>query len=172
MKRLLIVGGGSAGWMTAAYLNGALNEGGASRRVEITLLESPDIPRISVGEATIPSMRHLLSVVGIPEVDFMRATDATFKQSIKYQNWVHNDGSFYHHPFTSMREQPLDHAGERWLASDQSIPFMDTCSVQPAACEAALAPGEHVAFEDGEAGRGRWRTRSQQRNSHEPNAPS
>jgi tryptophan halogenase len=140
MKRLLIVGGGSAGWMTAAYLNGALNEGGASPKVEITLLESPDIPRISVGEATIPSMRHLLSVVGIPEVDFMRATDATFKQSIKYQNWVHNDGSFYHHPFTSMREQPLDHAGERWLASDQSIPFMDTCSVQPAACEAALAP--------------------------------
>ena len=140
MKRLLIVGGGSAGWMTAAYLNGALNQGGAAPKVEITLLESPDIPRISVGEATIPSMRHLLSVVGIPEIEFMRATDATFKQSIKYQNWVRNDGSFYHHPFTSMREQPLDHAGEHWLASDQSLPFMDTCSVQPAACEAALAP--------------------------------
>ena len=100
MKRLLIVGGGSAGWMTAAYLNGALNQGGAAPKVEITLLESPDIPRISVGEATILSMRHLLSVVGIPEIEFMRATDATFKQSIKYQNWVRNDGSFYHHPFT------------------------------------------------------------------------
>lgn len=140
MKELLIVGGGSAGWMAAAYLNGALNARGDTPRVNITLLESPDIPRISVGEATIPSMRHLLSVVGIPEIEFMRATDATFKQSIKYQNWVNKDGSFYHHPFTSMREQPLDHAGENWLASDQSLPFMDTCSVQPAACEAALAP--------------------------------
>ena len=75
MKRLLIVGGGSAGWMTAAYLNGALNQRGAAPKVEITLLESPDIPRISVGEATIPSMRHLLSVVGIPEIEFMRAMD-------------------------------------------------------------------------------------------------
>ena len=44
---------------------------------------------------------------------------------------MNKDGSFYHHPFTSMREQPLDHAGENWLASDQSLPFMDMLS---AAC--------------------------------------
>lgn len=67
-RKILIVGGGSAGWMTAAYLNGALNQRGESPRVTIELLESPDTPRISVGEATIPSMRHLLAVVGVDEL--------------------------------------------------------------------------------------------------------
>jgi tryptophan halogenase len=140
MQKILIVGGGSAGWMAAAYLNGALNLRGKRPRVAITLVESPDIPRISVGEATIPSMRHLLSVVGIKEDDFMRAADATFKQSIKYQNWVRKDGSFYHHPFTLVKEQPLDRAGELWLSSDQSMPFMDTCTLQAPICEANKAP--------------------------------
>ena len=67
-KRVLIVGGGSAGWMAAAYLNAALNRGGR-QRAKITLVESPDIPRISVGEATIPSIRHLLKVIGIDEIE-------------------------------------------------------------------------------------------------------
>ena len=95
MRKIVIVGGGSAGWMAAAYLNGALNNRGETPSVAITLLESPDIPRISVGEATIPSLRHLLAVIGIDEADFMRSTDATFKQSIKYVNWpfVLNDGT-------------------------------------------------------------------------------
>lgn len=140
IPKVLIVGGGSAGWMTAAYLNGALNQGGKSPRVQIELLESPDIPRISVGEATIPSMRHLLAVIGIDEHDFMRATDATFKQSIKYANWVHNNNTYYHHPFSSMRTQPLDHLADEWLRSDRSIPFMETCSAQPLICEMGLAP--------------------------------
>jgi len=139
-RKVLIVGGGSAGWMTAAYLNGALNKQGTEQNVQIELLESPDIPRISVGEATIPSMRHLLAVVGVDERKFMQATDATFKQSIKYCNWVNNDNSFYHHPFTSMRVQPIDRAGSDWLKSDRSIPFMETCSAQPVICEMGLAP--------------------------------
>ncbi|HAW92133.1 MULTISPECIES: tryptophan halogenase family protein [unclassified Arsukibacterium] len=139
-RKVVIVGGGSAGWMTAAYLNGALNKQGTEQNVLIELLESPDIPRISVGEATIPSMRHLLAVVGVDEREFMQATDATFKQSIKYCNWVHNDSSFYHHPFSSMRVQPIDRAGRDWLKSDRSIPFMETCSAQPIICEMGLAP--------------------------------
>lgn len=139
-KQILIVGGGSAGWMTAAYLNGALNQRGEQPVVDICLIESPDIARISVGEATIPSIRHLLAVTGIDELAFMQATDATFKQSIKYVNWLNNDNSFYHHPFTSMRVKPLDKAGQDWLKSDRSIAFMETCSAQPILCELGLAP--------------------------------
>ncbi|MDP4537242.1 tryptophan 7-halogenase [Alkalimonas collagenimarina] len=139
-RKVVIVGGGSAGWMTAAYLNGALNKRGTESNVDIELVESPDIPRISVGEATIPSMRHLLAVVGVDEMDFMKATDATFKQSIKYCNWVQNDNTFYHHPFSSMRLQPIDRAGMDWLKSDRSIPFMETCSAQPLICEWGLSP--------------------------------
>jgi len=144
MQSVAIIGGGSAGWMTAAYLNGALNQQGKRPTIKITLLESPDIPRISVGEATIPSMRHLLAVAGIQEDDFMRAADATYKQSIKYQNWVHEDGTFYHHPFTSFRDQPLDFSGLNWLTSDRSLPFINTCSVQPTMCEKNLAPRSPV----------------------------
>ena len=138
-RKVLIVGGGSAGWMAAAYLNAALNRQG-QRIADISLIESPDIPRISVGEATVPSIRHLLSVIGIDEIEFMKATNATFKQSIKYVNWLRGDGDAYHHPFSRNRVYPLDFTGVNWLQSDRSIPFMETASVQPAICEMGLAP--------------------------------
>ncbi|NQY15494.1 MAG: tryptophan 7-halogenase [Henriciella sp.] len=139
-RRVVIVGGGSAGWMTAAYLNGALNERGENPTVDITLIESPDIPRISVGEATVPSIQHVLSVVGLDEIEFMKAAKATFKQSIRYQNWLFNDDSYYHHPFSRYRVQPIDRTGRDWLKSDRSIPFMETVSAQPVICDMARAP--------------------------------
>ena len=58
MKRVIIVGGGSAGWISATYLDGILNDRGRNKTVEITLIKSPDVPRISVGEATVPSIHH------------------------------------------------------------------------------------------------------------------
>ncbi len=139
-KRVIIVGGGSSGWMAASYLNARLNRPGHAKRAEITLVESPDIPRISVGEATIPSIRHLLSVLGIDEIAFMKATNATFKQSIKYVNWLQKSGSVYHHPFSRHNVFPVDYAGPDWLQSDRSIPFMETVSIQPQICDLGLAP--------------------------------
>jgi len=139
-KKLLVVGGGSAGWITAAYLNGALNDRGQSKNVEITLVESPDIPRISVGEATIPSIGHILGVIGINEREFMKATDATFKQSIKYANWLNGKGEFYHHPFSRYRAGPIDRSAQNWIGSDRKIPFTETVSAQPIICEMGLAP--------------------------------
>ena len=139
-RRVLIVGGGSAGWMAAAYLNGALNQRGEKPTVDITLVESPDVPRISVGEATVPSIQHVLSVIGVDEVEFMKAADASYKQSIRYQNWLYNDQSFYHHPFSRYRVQPIDRSGREWLESDRSIPFMETVSAQPVICDMARAP--------------------------------
>jgi len=84
-KRVLIVGGGSAGWTAAAYLNAALNTGG--RKVaDICLVESPDVPRIGVGEATVPNINRTLAIIGINELNFMKTTDATFKTSIRFKN--------------------------------------------------------------------------------------
>ena len=140
MRRVVIVGGGSAGWITAAYLNGALNDKGKNKVVDITLIESPNIPRITVGEATIPSINHVLGVIGLDEVTFMKATDATFKQSIKYANWHKNDDSFYHHPFSRARQGPIDNSGRDWMMSQRNIPFMETVSAQPILCEMGLAP--------------------------------
>lgn len=138
-KRVLVVGGGSAGWMAAAYLNAALNQG-SIRRAQISVIESPDAPRIGVGEATVPSIQHLLAVIGINPTEFMTEVDATFKQSIRYVNWLHNKGEFYHHPFTRYSSQQQTLAGHLWLGSDRSIPFMETVSPQPMACEMGLSP--------------------------------
>jgi tryptophan halogenase len=138
-KRILVVGGGSAGWMAAAYLNAALNYG-TREKAKISLVESPDTPRIGVGEATIPSIVHLLRAIGLDEQDFMRRTDATFKQSIRYVNWLHGNGDFYHHPFHRFKPQPIDHSAELWLQSDRSIPFMETVTPQPQICELGLSP--------------------------------
>jgi tryptophan halogenase len=138
-KRVLIVGGGSAGWMAAAYLNAALNHDG--RRVaDIELIESPDVPRIGVGEATIPNINHILAVIGIDQHDFMRRVDGTFKQAIKYVNWLDNDDSWYYHPFHRYRKEPIDRSASRWLMSNRSIPFIETVSAQPIVCELGLSP--------------------------------
>jgi tryptophan halogenase len=138
-KRVLIVGGGSAGWMTAAYLNAALNNDG-KKAADICLVESPDVPRVGVGEATIPNINHLLAVIGIDENEFMKRVDGTFKQSIRYVNWLDNRGDYYHHPFSRFRPAPLDWSGQNWLMSDRSVPFTETVSAQPIICELGLAP--------------------------------
>ena len=138
-KRVLVVGGGSAGWTAAAYLNAVLNAGD-QKVAEISLVESPDVPRIGVGEATIPNINLTLAAIGIDELEFMKAVDGTFKQSIRYVNWVEDNGKFYHHPFSRYAPGPVDDAGRRWLMSDQSVPFMNTISAQPILCEMGLAP--------------------------------
>ncbi|PHR93608.1 MAG: tryptophan halogenase [Robiginitomaculum sp.] len=140
VKKVLIVGGGSAGWIMAAYLNGALNKKGTEKNIDITLVESPDIPSISVGEATIPSIGHILGVIGLNEREFMKATNATFKQSIKYANWLNNEGEFYHHPFSRYRPGPIDRSAQDWIGSDRKIPFTETVSAQAMICEMGLAP--------------------------------
>jgi tryptophan halogenase len=142
-KRVLIVGGGSSGWTAAAFLNAKLNSG-KQKVAEISLVESPDVPRIGVGEATIPNINSVLAVIGIDELEFMRAVDGTFKQSIRFNNWLVNDlknpRNFYHHPFCRYGGGPTYDPGLSWLKSDRSAPFMNTVSAQPAICEMKLSP--------------------------------
>jgi tryptophan 7-halogenase len=136
---VLIVGGGSAGWVAAAYLEAALRNDPRAK-VEITLVESPDIPRIGVGEATIPSISHVLSVIDVNPAEFMRAVDGTFKQSIKHVNWLHKSGHSYHHPFCREVHPAVDRTGLEWLLSDRSIPYMEMVSSQPRLCHMGMAP--------------------------------
>lgn len=101
IKSIIIVGGGSAGWMSAIYLNKVLLQKHSG--IKITLVESPDIKTIGVGEATVPTICNFFSNLDIPEKELMKATDATFKSAIKFVNWKDINDSGYFHPF----EAPL-----------------------------------------------------------------
>jgi tryptophan halogenase len=98
------------------------------------------VPRIGVGEATIPSLSYVLTVIGLDIAEFMRAVDGTFKQSIKHVNWLHKDNHAYHHPFCRDVYPPIDRSGIEWLMSDRSIPYMETVSAQPRLCHLGMAP--------------------------------
>lgn len=94
IKSIVIVGGGSAGWMTAATLSSMLKRDD----VKITLVESEEIGTVGVGEATIPDIINFNLLLGIDEQEFMKATNATFKLGIEFNNWGHK-GDSYMHPF-------------------------------------------------------------------------
>ena len=94
IETLVIVGGGTAGWMAAIYLNRFM------RRMngKVVLVESPTIGTIGVGEATIPSLVRFIRLLNLDEKEFMRRCSATFKLAIKFADWA-NAGITYWHPF-------------------------------------------------------------------------
>src|SRR3954454_5570936 len=83
IKNVVVLGGGTAGWMTASYLGKALGPA-----VKITVLEAPSVPRIGVGEATVPNLHKVFfDFLGLAEEDWMRECNASFKMGIKFMNW-------------------------------------------------------------------------------------
>ncbi len=94
LRDIVIVGGGSAGWMTAAALSSLLSPDSVS----ITLIESDKIGTVGVGEATIPDMINFNAMLGINEAEFLKATNGTFKLGIEFIDWG-QIGESYIHPF-------------------------------------------------------------------------
>ncbi len=92
--KVVIVGGGTAGWMTAAAMSALLGPSVA----EIRLVESEEIGIVGVGEATLPHIRAFNARIGVDEAEFMRATGATFKLGIEFRDWG-RCGDSYIHPF-------------------------------------------------------------------------
>jgi tryptophan halogenase len=124
IKRIAIVGGGTAGWMAASILARALPGTGTV----ITVIESPDIGTVGVGEATIPPIIDLLRYLSINEGDFVKHTGSTYKLGIKFTDWS-RIGRSYWHPFgtfgANINLRPFHHAWARAQAVGLAPSFND-----------------------------------------------
>ena len=140
VKRVVIVGGGSAGWITAGLL--ACEHGlGTDAGLEITLLESANIPIIGVGEGTWPSMRATLQKIGVSEVDFLRECDASFKQGTQFDGWRDVAGADrYYHPFSLPAEYSSINLANYWLSHGRASSFADFVTPQAAIASAGKGP--------------------------------
>ncbi|WAJ71967.1 tryptophan halogenase family protein [Catenovulum adriaticum] len=135
IKKIVILGGGTAGWLTAAVI-ASHHKLNTHSNIKLSLIESSDIPTVGVGEGTWPTMKNTLQAIGLTEQDFLKTCQATFKQGGKFVGWVTGE-DFYHHPFTvPMGYERVDIAP--YLDDVQQ--FSDLANYQQAICEAGLGP--------------------------------
>jgi tryptophan halogenase len=133
-KSVVIVGGGSAGWMTASHLKRALPG------LEITLIESANIKTVGVGEATFSTIKLFFDFLGLEESEWMPSCNAAYKLAIKFVHWRADGGHFFH-PF--QRYEVIDgfNLGEWWLKLKRNEePFDYACFTIPAMCDAQRSP--------------------------------
>ncbi len=144
ISRIVIVGGGTAGWLAACLIAARANPSAAAP-ISVTLIESPDIPTIGVGEGTWPTMRRTLEQIGIPEAEFLLACDASFKQGSRFDGWRTGEaGDRYFHPFVAPVDgEPCDVVAA-WHQSEADRRFADVVSPQPRTCALDLAPRQRA----------------------------
>jgi tryptophan 7-halogenase len=147
--KIIVAGGGAAGWLTACYLNRALGaevSGGPS----ITVVESPEIGIIGVGEGTFPTIRATLKFLNIDEARFLRESSATFKQGIRFDDWVHGPKGGRHghylHPFEFPHRVGNSELLPYWLLGDAGpgVALADAVTIQKTVADASLAPKRAV----------------------------
>src|SRR6187401_912181 len=134
VRSICIVGGGTAGWLTAAIV--AARHAG----LQVTLVESETIGIIGVGEGTWPTMRSTLKKVGISETDFFRECNASFKHGAKFARWVTGEASdFYYHPLMLPEGFPSFDLAPYWMkyseAQRDAPSFSNAVCFQEAVCE-------------------------------------
>lgn len=119
IRKVVILGGGTAGWMTAALLAKVLGATTQERKIAIELVESDDIGIIGVGEATIPPIQQVNAVLGIDEAEFLRETKATIKLGIRFENWGAIGESYYHTFGSAGRNLPFCSFHHFWTRARQ-----------------------------------------------------
>src|SRR3569833_95557 len=145
IRQVVLVGGGSAGWLTAAYLARALAST-APGGINITVVESPELPTVGVAEGSFPSIRRILRHIGLDEPSFMRDSSATFKQGNHFVNWLHNPGTTgrndYLHPFQSAHLRPggLDLLPYWLLGLTPGVQLDEAAPVQKRVADSSRAP--------------------------------
>ena len=155
---IVIAGGGAAGWLTACYLQRALGAraSGEAGAPVITVIESPDIGIIGVGEGTFPTIRTTLAKLGIDEARFLRESSATFKQGVRFDDWARTPHggmrSHYFHPFEFPHHIDGTELLPYWLLGDAGpgVDLASAVTIQKQVADASLAPKR--AFEGGYRG--------------------
>jgi hypothetical protein len=139
-RRVVILGGGSAGWLTAGSLAAEYVKSAGSS-LHITLIESPDVKPIGVGEGTWPSMRNTLEHMGIKEHDFIKACGASFKQGSKFVGWRNGASEdVYYHPFVIPEGYTQTDLYSAWKKASTDLSFADFVSPQSYICDQHCAP--------------------------------
>ncbi len=112
-NKIIVLGGGSAGWMTAATLISQFPN------KDITVIESPTTPTVGVGESTLGHINHWLKLLNIKDEDFMPHTDASYKLSIRFENFYKKGDGGFHYPFGAPYEKDLSRGKESWFFDDK-----------------------------------------------------
>ncbi len=147
VDRIVIVGGGSAGWLTAGLV-ASEHIARSGRDVSVTLIESPDVQTIGVGEGTWPTMRSTLQKIGLSETEFLTECSASFKQGTKFVGWVTGDeDDQYYHPFTVPAGYASLNLVPFWQQQKGTLSFVDAVSVQGRVCDGDLAPKQETTPE-------------------------
>lgn len=139
-KSIVIVGGGTAGWLTAGVI-AAKHQARRGNGFSVTLVESPNTPIIGVGEGTWPTLRTTLAKIGVSETDFFRECDSAFKQGAYFARWTTgapDDG--YYHPLMLPQAFSRLNLVPHWLARDGEESFCDAVCPQGRICDEGLAP--------------------------------
>ncbi|MGY5124163.1 tryptophan halogenase family protein [Streptomyces nigrescens] len=135
INSVVIVGGGTAGWMSASYLKAAYGD-----RINVTLVESDRVATIGVGEATFSTVRHFFDYLGLDEREWMPECSGSYKLGIRFENW-REPGHHFYHPFERLRTSDGYTLADWWLQEgDRSQPFDRSCFITPALCEAKRSP--------------------------------
>jgi flavin-dependent dehydrogenase len=131
--KLVIVGGGTSGWMTASYLSKAFDD------LDITLIESGTVGTIGVGEATFSTVKLFFDFLELHERDWMPHCSGSYKLAIRFQNWTKDGGHFYH-PFQRYETSDGMTGAEWWLKLRNGEPVDYACFVTPHICDAMRSP--------------------------------
>ena len=141
IQHIVIAGGGSAGWLSAALIAAEHQAQNGSAGLQVTLIESPDVAPIGVGEGTWPSMRITLRRIGVSEADFIRECDASFKQGSRFNGWTTGaENDFYFHPFTPPQGEGDVDMVAAWQRLYPERPFAEVVCPQPELCLQGKAP--------------------------------
>ena len=146
INNVIVVGGGTAGWLSAAILAKKLSCGELGG-VQVTVIESPNIPILGVGEGTWPNLRGTLKALGIDEGQFMKECDATFKQGAEFVDWaetpIEGKKNSYYHPLNTVFNPSYEfNLAPYWLLghAGKDIPYDQAVASQSRVCDLGLAP--------------------------------